>query len=147
MGVESPLRVKKCFGTRQSDGCTTVWMSVLMCSHVWLFETPWTVAHQAPLSMDLPDKILEWVAMSSPRASSRPRDRTHVSCVAGRFFYHWATRKPGNTLSATELYAWRWLRVNFMGCEIDFSKWNLHLNREETHKANLVLALDKHLRR
>ena len=23
-----------------------------MLSHVWLFETPWTVAHQAPLSME-----------------------------------------------------------------------------------------------
>ena len=25
-----------------------------MLSHVWLFETPWTVAHQAPLSMWFP---------------------------------------------------------------------------------------------
>ena len=55
--------------------------------------------------------------------------------------------KPGNILSATELYAWRWLRVNFMVCEIDLSKWNIHFSREETHKANLVLALDKHLRK
>ena len=25
-------------------------------SHIWLFVTPWTVAHQAPLSIDFPDK-------------------------------------------------------------------------------------------
>ena len=34
-------------------------------------------------------RILEWVAISSSRGSSRPRDRTHVSCIsftAGRFF-------------------------------------------------------------
>ena len=31
-------------------------------------------------------RILEWVAMPSSRGSSRPRDRTQVSCIAGRFF-------------------------------------------------------------
>ena len=35
-------------------------------SRVWLFVTPWTVAHQAPLSMQiLQTRILEWVAMTS----------------------------------------------------------------------------------
>ena len=39
--------------------------------------TPWTVAHQTPLSMGiLQARILEWVAMPSSRGSSRPRDRT-----------------------------------------------------------------------
>ena len=28
--------------------------------------------------------ILEWVAMPSSRGSSQPRDRTQVSCIAGR---------------------------------------------------------------
>ena len=36
---------------------------------------PWTVAHQAPLSMEiLQARILEWVAMPSSRGSSQPRD-------------------------------------------------------------------------
>ena len=30
-------------------------------------------------------RILEWVAISFSRGSSQPRDRTWVSCVAGRF--------------------------------------------------------------
>ena len=30
--------------------------------------------------------ILEWVAMSSSRGSSQPRDQTQVSYIAGRFF-------------------------------------------------------------
>ena len=35
-------------------------------SHVQLFATPWTIAHQAPLSMELLQaRILEWVAMPS----------------------------------------------------------------------------------
>ena len=36
-------------------------------------------------------RILEWVAMPSPRGSSQPWDWTWVSCIAGRFFIHWAT--------------------------------------------------------
>ena len=31
-------------------------------------------------------RILEWVAISYSRGSSRPRDRTQVSCIASRFF-------------------------------------------------------------
>ena len=37
---------------------------------------------------------LEWIAISSSRGSSRPRDQTHVSCFSrtGRWvLYHWAT--------------------------------------------------------
>ena len=36
-------------------------------------------------------RILERVAMPSSRGSFRPRDWTHVSCIAGVFFIHWAT--------------------------------------------------------
>ena len=36
-------------------------------------------------------RILEWVAMPSSRGSSWPRDEAHDSCIAGRFFYCWAT--------------------------------------------------------
>ena len=42
----------------------------------------------------IPGRILEWVAISSSRGSSQPRDWTHVSCVSGigrRVLYHWAT--------------------------------------------------------
>ena len=31
-------------------------------------------------------RILEWVAFPFSRESSLPRDRTQVSCIAGRFF-------------------------------------------------------------
>ena len=56
--------------------------------------TPWTVAHQAPLSMAiLQAKILEWVSMPSSRWSSQPRDWTKVSRIAGKFLTIWATRE------------------------------------------------------
>ena len=68
-----------------------------MLSCVWLFATPWTGAHQPPLSMGFPmAKILEWVAISFSRGSSRPRDQTYISCVSciGRqVLYHWTTWK------------------------------------------------------
>ena len=36
---------------------------------------------------------LEWVAISSSKGSSWPRDRTQVSHIAGRHFTIWATRE------------------------------------------------------
>ena len=50
-------------------------------------STPWTVAHQAPLSVGiLQARILEWVALHSSGGSSQPRDRTQVSHIAEGFF-------------------------------------------------------------
>ena len=40
-------------------------------------------------------RVLEWVAISFFRGSSWPRDRTQVSCIAGRFF---TTKSPGKPL-------------------------------------------------
>ena len=55
-------------------------------SHVQLFVTPWTVACQAPLSMEiLQARILEWVARPSSRGSSQLRDQIQVSLIAGGF--------------------------------------------------------------
>ena len=49
--------------------------------------TPWTVARQAPLTIEtLQARILEWVAVPSSRGSSQPRDQTQVSRIAGSFF-------------------------------------------------------------
>ena len=38
-------------------------------------------------------RVLEWVAISFFRGSSRPRDRTQVSSIADRRFTVWATRE------------------------------------------------------
>ena len=49
----------------------------MLVSHVQLFVTPWTVAHQASLSSGiLQARILEWVAFPFSRVSSQPRDQT-----------------------------------------------------------------------
>ena len=41
----------------------------------------------------LQPRILEWVVIPFSRGSSRPRDQTQVSCIAGRFFTTRATRE------------------------------------------------------
>ena len=56
-------------------------------------------------------RILEWVAISFSRGSSQPRDRTRVSCTAGRFFTNWATREKERKvklLSLVQLFATPW---------------------------------------
>ena len=63
-------------------------------SCVWLFVTPCTVAHQAPLSMEIFQAItVQWVATSSSMGSFQPRNQTQISGTAGRFFTVWATRE------------------------------------------------------
>ena len=38
-------------------------------------------------------RILVWVAYPFSSGSSQPRNRTGISCIAGRFFTNWAMRK------------------------------------------------------
>ena len=40
----------------------------------------------SPVHGILQARILEWVAIHFSRGSPRPRDRTQVSCIEGRFF-------------------------------------------------------------
>ena len=55
--------------------CVCVCVYVSLFSPVQLFATPWTVAHQAPLSMGiLQARILEWIAIPFSRGYSQPRD-------------------------------------------------------------------------
>ena len=58
-------------------------MHVCVCvkslSHAQLFVTLWSVAHQAPLFMEL--SILEWIDIPFSRGCSKPRDQTQVSHI------------------------------------------------------------------
>ena len=64
-------------------------------SCVWLFCDPKGCSPQgSSLHGVLQARKLEWVAVSSSRGSSWPRDWTQVSCVScigRRILYHWAT--------------------------------------------------------
>ena len=58
-----------------------------------LCATPWSV-HGI-----LQAKILEWATIPFNRGSSRPRDRTWVSCIGGRFFTICAAIKCNNLMT------------------------------------------------
>ena len=45
-------------------------------------------------------RILEWVAISFSRGSSQPRDRTQISCIAGRLYTVWATSSESGVFSS-----------------------------------------------
>ena len=65
-----------------------------MLSRSWLFCNPVDCGPPGSSVYGISQaRILEWVAISSSRGSSRPRNRTRVSCIVGRFFtfYHCAT--------------------------------------------------------
>ena len=50
-------------------------------------------------------RVLEWVAISFSRESSRSRDQTQVSCNAGRLFTMWATREaPSDNNNSQSLF-------------------------------------------
>ena len=63
----------------------------------------------SPVHGIFPARILEWVAISSSRRQSWPRDETQVSCgdsIGKRILYHWATWQ------ATEFSEKLQIRVN-----------------------------------
>ena len=66
-------------------------VKVKLLSYVQLFVTPGLEPTRLLCPGILQARILEWVAISFSRGSSRPRDQTPVSCIAGRCFTLWAT--------------------------------------------------------
>ena len=85
LGWEAPLEKEKEVAQSCSTRCDT-----MDCS------PPGSSVHGI-----LQARILEWVAMSSCRGSSWPRDRTQVSSFGGRFFTVWATREAQNCVYLT----------------------------------------------
>ena len=72
---------------------------VRLCSvcHVGLFTTPWTVAHQAPLSLEFPRKDYRESVVISSGGYSRPRELVSLfsPALAGRIL----TTAPRSQLS------------------------------------------------
>ena len=80
-------------------------------------------------------RMVKWVAISSSRRSSWPRDRTYISCVsciAGRFFTCWAIGGPISLLSITNvslywvfLYLFFWPLLHLLWILFLFSSVNI----------------------
>ena len=71
--------------------CVCVCVCVIcLLGHVWLFLTSWTVAYQAPLSMEFSGKNTGVDCCFLLQGISGPRDETRVSCISciGRQILH-----------------------------------------------------------
>ena len=74
-------------------------------------------------------RILEWVAISFSRRSSRPRDWTLVSRIVGRCFTVWATREGLGRGTRDQIANIHWImekakefQKNIHFCFIDYAK-------------------------
>jgi len=66
-------------------------------------------------------RILEWVAYPFSRGSSRSRNWTGVSCIAGGFFTNWAIREDFNAYkSAGDLVKMQILTLSSLGWDLKF---------------------------
>ena len=81
-------------------------------SHV----TPWAVAHQALLSMGFPRQELEWATISFTRGSSRPKNRTCISCIGRQILYHWATWEASYASYTPSHLCWSDMTSLWAGC-------------------------------
>ena len=84
--------------TRGTSKCVVAQSCPTLCD-------PWTVACQAPLSMEFSRQEDEWVAMPFCRGFSWPRDQTWVFCIAERFFTVTTEATPGWTRDVTSRHS------------------------------------------
>ena len=99
----------------------------------------------------LPERILEWVAYPFSSGSSRPRNQTRVSCIAGGFFTSWDTRealkwllKVDHNMPQGHLPA-HWI-TNFQSSAPQWKKWFSHflnlLGGGPSHRKRLTIHSD-----
>ena len=71
---------------------------------------------------------MEWVAISYSRRSSRPRDRTCISCIGRWILYHWATWKTHRDVRTRECvlirfsHVWLFATLWTVACQDPLSK-------------------------
>ena len=110
------------------------------------FPTPWDCSPPGSFVHGiLQARILEWVAISFSRASSRLRDPT---CIGRQILYHWATYEAHNSVYK-EFKGYSWLtyisrtcflqggeRVNWLAWELWWFWWNhwLYVKQKETSR-------------
>ena len=66
-------------------------------------------------------RILEWVAFPFSMGFSPARNRTRVSCTAGRFFINWAIREMEQNTLTVKLFVLKYLHISI------FKKWELRM--------------------
>ena len=83
--------IPKCMIPWSTNIGASCWGVVCVLSYVWLCDPMDCSPSGCSVHGISQARILEWVAISLSRGSSPPKDQTHISCIAGRFFTIWAT--------------------------------------------------------
>jgi len=68
----------------------------------------------------IPARILKWVAISSSKGSSPPRDWTRVTYIGRWILYHWATWETSKCQRQVEIPIQQWAPVGSVGVWIAF---------------------------
>ena len=96
-------------------------------SCVWLFVTPWAIAHLAPLSMGiLQARLLEWVAFPFSRGSSQPRDPTRFPTLQADSFPAEPPGKPKNTGVSSHSFLQRIFPTQELNLGLLHCRWILY---------------------
>ena len=87
-----------------------------LLSHAWLCDPTDCSPPGSSVYGISKARILEWVAISSSRGSSRPRDQTRISCIGRQILYCWSPqgspftwlKRKWKSLSHVWLFATPW---------------------------------------
>ena len=106
--------------------CVCAWLLSL----VWFFATPWTVTHQALLSMEF-SRQEYWSRFSfpAPRDLPKPGDQTYVSCIScfGRqILYHCTTWEAPKFFRLRKSFSLLSLLGGFLFVCFCFCRWVLN---------------------
>ena len=97
---------------------------------------PGSSVHGISQAMENGLPLLEWVAISFFRGSSSPKDQTHISCTAGRFFTTGSPGKPKGGQQEIKFKAskQREIRVSHQRMQANpetLTRWNTQMSKEK----------------
>ena len=120
--------------TLNDDDSKHLYVVVQVLSHVQFFCDPIDYSPQGSSVHGISQaRILEWVAISFSRGSSRPRDQNCISCLAGGFFTWESQNNKCNLISSIISESSLYLEGDM---EIFSEKKNLNCSLKDLQRAN-----------
>ena len=84
----------------------------------------------------------KWVAFPLSRGSSRPRDQTQVSCIAGRFITSWATREAQERWSVCLSFLQQMFPIQESNWGLLHCRWILYQLSYQGSPNNILINLN-----
>ena len=131
--------------------CTYTLWNICCCLitklYLILFVTPWTIVHQAFLSMGFSrQEYCNGLPFPSPGDLPDPgRDWTHISCTGREILYHWA-RKSHNGILLSHCQEWNNDICSNMDRPRDcHTEWIKSDREEKYHMTSLICETQKEM--